>query len=86
LVGQAPGLKAQQSGIPWNDASGEKLRSWLDVSREEFYDSGLIALLPMDFYFPGKGVHGDLPPAKSSLQNGIRGFWRNCPTSSFLFS
>ena len=64
LVGQAPGLKAQQSGIPWNDASGEKLRSWLGITREEFYDSDLIALLPMDFYYPGKGAHGDLPPRK----------------------
>ncbi|HUB93529.1 MAG TPA: uracil-DNA glycosylase family protein [Verrucomicrobiae bacterium] len=64
LVGQAPGLKAQQSGIPWNDASGDKLRLWLGMSREKFYDSQLVSLLPMDFYYPGKGLHGDLPPRK----------------------
>jgi uracil-DNA glycosylase len=62
IVGQAPGRKAQTSGIPWNDVSGDRLRAWLDVTNEQFYDSDLIALIPMDFYYPGKGVHGDLPP------------------------
>lgn len=64
IVGQAPGRKAQESGIPWNDVSGVKLRTWLGVSDEQFYDPDLFALLPMDFYFPGKGEHGDLPPRK----------------------
>ena len=62
IVGQAPGKKAQDSGIPWHDTSGVTLRRWLGISEEQFYDSRLIALLPMDFYFPGKGRHGDLPP------------------------
>lgn len=62
IVGQAPGRKAQESGIPWNDASGERLREWLAVTEEQFYDPDLISLLPMDFYFPGKGKGGDLPP------------------------
>lgn len=64
IVGQAPGSKAQATLKPWNDASGILLRKWLGVSDEEFYDPNLIALVPMDFYYPGKGVHGDLPPRK----------------------
>ncbi|UTX51728.1 uracil-DNA glycosylase family protein [Candidatus Saccharibacteria bacterium TM7i] len=64
IVGQAPGAKAQMSMKPWNDASGRLLRQWLGVSEEQFYDPNLIALIPMDFFFPGKGVHGDLPPRK----------------------
>ena len=62
IVGQAPGRKAQEAGIPWHDQSGDNLRRWLGVTREEFYDSSRIALVPMDFYFPGKGPQGDLPP------------------------
>jgi uracil-DNA glycosylase len=62
IVGQAPGRKAQESGVPWNDASGDNLRRWLDVTRDEFYDASRIALVPMDFYYPGKGPSGDLPP------------------------
>ena len=65
VVGQAPGWRAQESGIPWDDASGRKLRSWLQLSDTDFYDPALVAILPMDFYFPGKGKTGDLPPRKS---------------------
>lgn len=64
LIGQAPGRKAQESGVPWNDASGVKLRTWLGVDDERFYDPGLFAILPMDFFYPGKGTSGDLPPRK----------------------
>lgn len=64
IVGQAPGRKAQDSKVPWNDASGDLLRQWLDIDRETFYDPDSIALIPMDFYYPGKGVHGDNPPRK----------------------
>ncbi|GAP00237.1 uracil-DNA glycosylase family protein [Fructobacillus ficulneus] len=62
IVGQAPGLKVQESGIMWNDASGDRLREWLGVSKETFYDSGLFAVIPMDFYYPGKAKSGDKPP------------------------
>lgn len=62
IVGQAPGRKAQESRMPWNDISGDNLRRWLDLSKEVFYDDSQIALIPMDFFYPGKGVHGDLPP------------------------
>lgn len=64
IIGQAPGIRAQESKTPWNDKSGEQLRRWLDISDEDFYDETKIALLPMDFYFPGKGKTGDLPPRK----------------------
>lgn len=64
IVGQAPGAKAQASGIPWDDASGAKLMAWLGVTEAQFRDPELFAILPMDFYFPGKGAQGDLPPRK----------------------
>ena len=64
IVGQAPGLKAEQSRLYWNDLSGDRLREWLGVDRECFYHSGLFAIIPMDFYYPGKGKSGNLPPRK----------------------
>jgi uracil-DNA glycosylase len=64
IIGQAPGRKAQESRIPWNDVSGIRLRSWLGVTDEQFYNPKRIALVPMDFYYPGKGSHGDLPPRR----------------------
>lgn len=68
IIGQAPGRIAQEKGIFWDDPSGDRLRDWLGVSREEFYNSGKIAILPMDFYYPGKGKSGDLPPRKGFAQ------------------
>jgi uracil-DNA glycosylase len=62
IIGQAPGQKVQDSGIPWDDASGNELRRWLGVSKEQFYDNKLFALVPMGFCYPGKGASGDLPP------------------------
>ena len=64
LVGQAPGRIAQETRKPWNDASGRLLRKWLGVTDEQFYNPDLFAIMPMDFYYPGKGAHGDLPPRK----------------------
>jgi len=62
IIGQAPGQKVHNSGIPWEDASGENLRNWLGVSRQAFYDEELFALIPMGFCYPGTGKSGDLPP------------------------
>ncbi|TPH09646.1 uracil-DNA glycosylase family protein [Haemophilus haemolyticus] len=62
IVGQAPGLKAEQTRLYWNDKSGDRLRDWLGVDYDYFYNSGMFAVLPMDFYYPGKGKSGDLPP------------------------
>ena len=64
IVGQAPGIKAQESRLYWNDKSGDRLREWLGVDRDTFYHSGIFAVIPMDFYYPGKGKSGDLPPRK----------------------
>jgi uracil-DNA glycosylase len=62
IIGQAPGQKVQDSGIPWDDLSGNELRRWLGVSKEQFYDDVLFALVPMGFCYPGKSATGDLPP------------------------
>ena len=64
IIGQAPGIKTQEEEQSFMDRSGNKLREWLDVSEDTFYNSGKIAVLPLDFYFPGKGKTGDLPPRK----------------------
>ena len=61
IIGQAPGKKVEESLIPFNDKSGEKLVQWMGIDRDIFY-SEEIAILPMDFYYPGKGKTGDLPP------------------------
>jgi uracil-DNA glycosylase len=62
LIGQAPGRAAHESGVPWNDRSGDRLRDWLGISRETFYDHRSLAIIPMGFCFPGTGRQGDLAP------------------------
>ena len=62
IIGQAPGRKVHASGIPWNDPSGDRLRRWLGLDREQFYDTEQIAIMPMGFCYPGHGKSGDLPP------------------------
>jgi len=64
IVGQAPGIKAQETRLYWNDKSGDRLREWMGVDYDTFYHSGYFAVIPMDFYFPGHGKSGDLPPRK----------------------
>ena len=65
IAGQAPGLRVHQSGLPFDDASGNRLRQWLGVTREEFYDPNHFAIVPMGFCFPGYDAHGsDLPPRR----------------------
>ena len=62
IVGQAPGTKVHASGIPWDDASGKRLRSWLGVEPDVFYDQSRFAIVPMGFCYPGRGAGGDNPP------------------------
>lgn len=62
IIGQAPGAKVHNSGIPWDDQSGKKLRQWLAVSDAQFYDTKKFAIIPMGFCYPGKAKTGDLPP------------------------
>ena len=62
VVGQAPGIKVHETGVPFNDPSGDRLRDWMGVDRVTFYDAESVALLPMAFCYPGRGRGGDLPP------------------------
>lgn len=62
IAGQAPGRRVHVSGVPFDDPSGERLREWLGVDRDTFYDPNKIAILPMGFCYPGHGRQGDLPP------------------------
>ena len=62
IIGQSPGRIVHTTGIPWNDKSGDNLRRWLDIDKPTFYNTDLIALMPMGFCYPGTGKSGDLPP------------------------
>lgn len=62
IVGQAPGLRVHETGLAWNDPSGDRLRAWMGVDKALFYDTKQIAILPMGFCYPGKAKSGDLPP------------------------
>jgi len=64
IIGQAPGSRVQETGIPWDDPSGKLLRKWLQVDDAVFYDPQFFALLPMGFCYPGKGKSGDIAPRK----------------------
>lgn len=62
IAGQAPGSRVHETGIPFDDASGDRLRDWMSLDQDTFYDAEQIAILPMGFCYPGKGRSGDLPP------------------------
>ncbi|MDR9423818.1 MAG: uracil-DNA glycosylase family protein [Marinobacter sp.] len=62
VVGQAPGRRVHETGLPFNDPSGDRLRQWMGITRDTFYDEQKLAILPMGFCYPGKGKSGDLPP------------------------
>jgi uracil-DNA glycosylase len=62
IIGQAPGRRVHESGIPWDDPSGRTLRAWLGLSEEQFYDPSVVALVPMGFCYPGSAASGDKPP------------------------
>ncbi|WP_371333189.1 uracil-DNA glycosylase family protein [Hahella sp. CCB-MM4] len=64
VIGQAPGTRVHATGIPWNDPSGVRLRSWLGMDDEVFYDTSKVAIMPMGYCYPGKGKSGDLPPRR----------------------
>jgi len=66
IIGQAPGTKVHETGIPWNDRSGDRLRAWLELDRDQFYDVKRLAIVPMGFCYPGRDAHGgDLPPRRA---------------------
>lgn len=62
IIGQAPGRRVHESGVPWDDPNGERLRQWLSLTPEQFYDSAIVALIPMGFCYPGSTSSGDKPP------------------------
>ena len=62
IIGQAPGRRVHESGVPWDDPSGERLRTWLGLDHTQFYDPALVAIVPMGFCYPGSAKSGDLPP------------------------
>ena len=64
IIGQAPGSKVHESGIPWDDASGDRLREWTDLTKAQMYDPARVALVPMGFCYPGKASGGDKPPRR----------------------
>ncbi|MGE5668687.1 MAG: uracil-DNA glycosylase family protein [Betaproteobacteria bacterium] len=68
VVGQAPGLRVHTTGIPWDDASGERLREWMGVTKETFYDESRIAIIPVGYCYPGRGKGGDLPPRRECAE------------------
>ena len=68
IVGQAPGARVHATGIPWGDASGERLRAWMGVEKNVFYNESRIAIIPMGYCYPGRGKSGDLPPRRECAQ------------------
>lgn len=71
IVGQAPGVRVHETGIPWNDASGERLRAWMGLDRAAFYDESKIAIIPMGYCYPGRGNGGDLPPRRECAETWL---------------
>jgi uracil-DNA glycosylase len=82
IIGQAPGLKVQQSGTPWHDRSGDELRRWLGVTPDLFYNEQIFALIPMGFCYPGKGKSGDLPPRPECAPAWHEKLWHFMPQVS----
>lgn len=68
VIGQAPGRRAHESGVPWDDPSGDRLRDWLGVTRDAFYDDPRLGLMPMGFCYPGTGAGGDLAPRPECME------------------
>tara|TARA_A100001037_G_scaffold58234_1_gene50390 strand:+ start:15 stop:605 length:591 start_codon:yes stop_codon:yes gene_type:complete len=79
VVGQAPGIKVHESGIPWDDASGDRLREWMQVSKEQFYDTNYFSIVPMGLCYPGKGKSGDLPPRRECAEKWMQPILEKIP-------
>ena len=79
IVGQAPGARVHRTGVPWDDPSGERLRDWMGVSADVFYDESRIAIIPMGYCYPGRGKGGDLPPRPECAQLWLDQLLANLP-------
>lgn len=84
IIGQAPGTKVHETGVPWDDPSGKQLRKWLGVSDAVFYDETKIALVPMGFCYPGKGKGGDLPPRTECAPLWHQKLWDSMPNLKLI--
>lgn len=84
IAGQAPGLRVHQTGVPWNDPSGDRLRAWMGLDRDTFYDDTRIAIIPSGFCYPGRDPRGgDLPPRKECAENWLASLLRLLPRVEF---
>lgn len=83
IVGQAPGIRVHETGIPWNDPSGDRLRDWLALDRNTFYDETKIAIIPMGYCYPGTGPSGDYPPMKVCAQHWLSDLLKQLPHIQF---
>ncbi len=81
IIGQAPGIKVHESSIPWNDASGERLREWLGIDSDTFYDEKKVAIVPMSFCYPGKEKVATSLQDQNVLSCGIRKYCNHYPIS-----
>ncbi len=80
IVGQAPGTKVHETGLPWNDPSCDQLRQWLDLDRDTFYDAARIAIIPMGLCYPGRDPRGgDLPPRPECAEHWLKKLLAHLP-------
>lgn len=79
IIGQAPGTRVHASGVPWDDPSGNRLRDWLQLTPDRFYDASRVAIVPMGFCYPGRGKSGDLPPAPDCAPMWHQRLFRQLP-------
>ena len=84
IAGQAPGTKVHASGIPWDDPSGDRLRAWLALDPDVFYDETRVAIVPMGFCYPGRGKGGDLPPRPECAATWHGRLWPQLPNLSLI--
>ena len=84
IVGQAPGTKVHESGVPWEDASGDHLRDWLQMSSEDFYNRQTVAIVPMGFCYPGKKGQGDAPPRPECAPKWHTRLLAQCPKDRLI--
>ena len=71
IIGQAPGTRVHESGVPWDDASGDRLRDWLAIERDVFYDAGRVAIVPMGFCYPGRDKNGGDAPPRAGMRAAV---------------
>ncbi|MCG8587098.1 MAG: uracil-DNA glycosylase family protein [Pirellulales bacterium] len=83
IVGQAPGTRVHETGIPWNDPSGDRLRQWMGVDRKTFYDERRFAIIPMGYCYPGRGKSGDLPPRRECAELWLDQLLEHLPDIQF---